>query len=176
MKKIAYRPYLFLFALIFFSLSMPQGITDHVRAGFVRLLGFSHLFATEPVSFELENLIRENQLLRTQLESVREWVLSEDRMEKQIQRLKIFADIQDDFFKRRSAEIYNALNLQLQSLPAKVIFREPSSWSSTLWLNVGEKDNERLNKKIIGKNSPVLAGGSIIGVVEYVGKTRSRRK
>jgi hypothetical protein len=55
-----------------------------------------------------------------------------------------------------------------------VIFREPSSWSSALWIDVGEQHNKALAKKIIAKNSPVLCGTSIIGVVEYVGERRSR--
>ena len=55
-----------------------------------------------------------------------------------------------------------------------MVFREPTSWSSTLWINLGEKDNERLNRKVIGPSSPVLVGTSIVGVVEYVGKSQSR--
>jgi cell shape-determining protein MreC len=79
-----------------------------------------------------------------------------------------------EFFKRRSAELYQALDLQLQSLPAKVIYREPGSWSSSVWLNVGEKQNESIGKIVVAKNSPVLSNGAIVGVVEYVGRSQCR--
>jgi hypothetical protein len=43
-----------------------------------------------------------------------------------------------------------------------------------LWIDVGQQQNIQLGKKIVAKNSPVLFGTSIIGVVEYVGHSRSR--
>ena len=55
---------------------------------------------------------------------------------------------------------------------AKVLFRDPSLWSSSIWISLGEIDNrERI---VIAKNSPVLLGNSLLGVVEYVGETQSR--
>jgi cell shape-determining protein MreC len=131
-------------------------------------------------ALEIERLSQENQLLRSQIENVREWLLYEDRIQEQVARYKLLSqtDFNDlfwkEFFKRRSQELSHSLDLQICALPAKVIFREPASWSSTLWINLGEKDNQKLKKKIIGKNSPVLLGTSIIGVVEYVGDYQSR--
>ncbi len=58
-------------------------------------------------------------------------------------------------------------------LVGKVVYRPQSSFSSLLWINVGEKDNEKAQKKVIGKGSPVLSGKSVVGVVEYVGRTHS---
>jgi cell shape-determining protein MreC len=57
---------------------------------------------------------------------------------------------------------------------AQVIYRDPSSWSSSLWVGVGEEDNEALGSAVIARNSPVVKGGSLVGVVEYVGKKQSR--
>ena len=51
-----------------------------------------------------------------------------------------------------------------------MVFREPSSWSSAFWIDVGERQNKALGKNIVAKNSPVLFGTSIVGVVEYVGE------
>ena len=51
--------------------------------------------------------------------------------------------------------------------PAKVLFRDPSHWSSTIWIDLGEED-------AVEKNNPVLLGGSLIGVIEYVGHNQSR--
>jgi rod shape-determining protein MreC len=198
MRRTSYRPYLFLILFFFSVMSLPQGISERVRSSVVcsfapcwRGLSFlkekgSFLF-TLPMTvsssthgLEIERLSQENQLLRSQMESVREWLLYEDRIEGQVERYKLLSKANFDdmfwkeFFKRRSQELCQALELQISALPAKVIFREPASWSTTLWINLGEKENQKLGKKIIGKNSPVLVGTSIIGVVEYVDTHQSR--
>lgn len=71
-------------------------------------------------------------------------------------------------------EIQFLLNLELQAIPARVIFRSPASWNSSLWINIGESDNETLGCIVIAKNSPVVSGLSLVGVVEYVGQKQSR--
>jgi cell shape-determining protein MreC len=58
-------------------------------------------------------------------------------------------------------------------LTAKVIYRPISTFSSAFWINVGEVDNEKLGKKVIGKASPVLSGKNLVGIVDFVGKNRS---
>ena len=45
---------------------------------------------------------------------------------------------------------------------------------SSLWVNVGEEDNRVLGRGVIAKNSPVVSGGALVGVVDYVGKRQSR--
>lgn len=57
--------------------------------------------------------------------------------------------------------------------PAKVIYRPISTFATTLWINVGEVDNQKANRTVIGKSSPVLSGKHIVGVVDFVGKNRS---
>jgi rod shape-determining protein MreC len=131
-------------------------------------------------SLELERLCQENQLLKSQIENVRQWLLHENRIQEQVLRYKNLSQASfeegylKEFFKRRSDEMCAALDLQICSLSAKVIFREPSSWGSAFWINLGERDNEKVDKKIVGKNSPVLLGTSIVGVIDYVGKNQSR--
>lgn len=66
------------------------------------------------------------------------------------------------------------LQLQFEAVPARVIFRSPALWESSLWINVGEAENQALGRKVISKNSPVTVGDSIVGVIEYVGKQQSR--
>jgi cell shape-determining protein MreC len=61
-------------------------------------------------------------------------------------------------------------------VPAQVIYRNNTSWSSSCWINVGEKENQRLGKAIIAKNSPVVVGYSLIGVIDFVGSHQSRVK
>ncbi len=53
--------------------------------------------------------------------------------------------------------------------PARVIYRDPSSWSSSLWIDVGKK-----NSPLIQKNSPVVVGMQLVGVIDYVGRRHSR--
>lgn len=59
-------------------------------------------------------------------------------------------------------------------LEARVVIREPASWSSSVWIDVGEKTNERLGIQWIAKHSPVVVGDALIGVVEEVKKKKSR--
>ena len=195
MRKISYRPYTFLILFFFFVMSLPQEASQRIRSFAVcsfapcwqALKAVSLLTLPLPLSHHLstntleqEHLSQENQLLRSQIENVRQWLLYEDRIQEQIARYQLvsksnFAEGQTkEFFTRRSEELCRSLDLQICSLPAQVVFREPVSWSSTLWINIGEKDNQKLQKKIVNKNSPVLSGTSIIGVVEYVGEHQSR--
>lgn len=198
--RISYWPYLFLLLFYFCIFNAPDPLTERLRSmavcslspGWQTLEVFKNKilyllvlpFSTSktdfsPVRQELEQAQQENRLLKSQFEQVREWLLFEERIQDQYERLKTLnnADLDPlykEFFKRRSQELCQRLELQAQSLSARVIFREPSLWSSALWIDVGEKQNEILGKKIVAKNSPVLLGTSIVGVVEYVGKTRSR--
>ena len=47
-------------------------------------------------------------------------------------------------------------------------------WNSSLWINVGKADNEKYGYAAISKNSPVLLGNAIVGVVDFVGIHQSR--
>lgn len=49
---------------------------------------------------------------------------------------------------------------------ATVIYRADNSYNSSLWINKGSDDN-------IQRNSPVLNGDALIGIVDYVGKKTS---
>lgn len=51
---------------------------------------------------------------------------------------------------------------------AHVLFRSPSRWNSSLWINKGSHDSP-----LIKKNSPVLSGDSLVGVIDYVGTKSS---
>jgi rod shape-determining protein MreC len=200
MRRVSYRSYFFLIFFFLCLMSLPQEASERIRSTFVCSFapcwrGFSFLKEKTLLLFalplpggrhsaenaiEIERLSQENQLLRSQIENVREWLLYEDGIQEQTLRYKSISETTfndsswKEFFKRRSQELCAALDLQICSLPAKVIFRQPASWSSTFWINLGKRDNEKVGKKIIGKNSPVLLGTSIVGVVEYVGRRQSR--
>ena len=128
---------------------------------------------------ELEELKRENRALCEQMENIREWVLNEDRIEEQMLRIKTldFSEKEEAwkaYFQRRKEQLSAVLKLQLKAIPAQVIYRDPASWSSFVWLNVGEKQNKSLKEVVIAKNSPVVIGSVLVGVVEEVGEKQCK--
>lgn len=201
MRRVSYWPYVLLFLFFFCLFNAPPSAMQRARS--MAVCSFSPLWhalyavksqcaflmtipfsmaekEVKDASLKIEELKLENTLLQSQLAQVREWLLSDDRVQEQYARLEKLgaASLSDtqwkEFFERRCQELASRLELHAQSIAASVIFREPSSWSSALWIDVGEKQNQALGKKIVAKNSPVLVGTSIIGVVEHVGDTRSR--
>lgn len=133
-----------------------------------------------PIEEKYKSLELENQMLRNQIRSVRQWLLSQERIDEQVRNLKEISEIKTQdgdlrqFLKRRVDDLCILLSSGLYSLPAQVIFREPVSWSSAIWIDRGMRDNRKLGKQIIAEDSPVVVGRSIVGVVEYVGEKRSR--
>ncbi|HEV8052308.1 MAG TPA: rod shape-determining protein MreC [Parachlamydiaceae bacterium] len=75
---------------------------------------------------------------------------------------------------RHRLELKRLLQVNLEAVPARVIFRSADSWNSSFWVNVGSATNESLGNTTVAKNSPVLLGTSVIGVLDYVGKNQSR--
>jgi rod shape-determining protein MreC len=67
------------------------------------------------------------------------------------------------------------LSLKKQDLvAAKVIFRSANTWNHSLWINIGEDYNKEKKENIICKNSPVVFGQSLIGIIDFVGTKQSR--
>ncbi|MBS4170093.1 Uncharacterized protein NEOC95_000813 [Neochlamydia sp. AcF95] len=60
------------------------------------------------------------------------------------------------------------------AVAARIIFRSLGTWNSSLWINVGEETNEVYESPLVAKNSPVLVGDSVVGVIDYMGKRQSR--
>lgn len=127
---------------------------------------------------EIARLKEENRSMRTQLEQMRNWLLDEDRLDEQFERLKGIQRSEDsgmrEWLTRRNQELVHRLRLGVHALPAKVIFRDPATWSSSLWIDVGHADNRRCGKSVIAENSPVLFNGSLVGVIEWVEEKQSR--
>jgi cell shape-determining protein MreC len=193
MKRTSYTPYLVLLGALLSVMSFSEKQTESLRARTVKLCSpfwdgvhrskvwfAAAVRPSAPHSLEMEQLQLENEMLRAQIEKVREWLLFQERIDEQWERLQLIASRTEgelfwkEFFRRRSEELSELIDMQIQSLPARVVFREPASWSSSLWINVGERDNELLGKRVVSKNSPVILGTSLVGVVEYVGRTQSR--
>lgn len=159
------------------SIAPSWKVFSHLKEKSFFLLGAKVPAVSDEALAKMEELKRENELLSLQVDHLRQWLVSEDRVEEQIARLKAI-DKEDktdlSFFKRRKDQIAKILKLQLKSLPAKVVYREPCSWSSFIWVNVGERDNNSLKEDIVAKNSPVVIGNVLIGVVEEVYYAKSK--
>ena len=197
MRRVVYWPYFLLLGFIMVLISIPPRATESLRGGAIACISpiwgktaqvGSFLFATRLPQEEKNKkkspdqlqISLENRLLTSQMESVYEWLSFEERIQEDIKLLReVSKDKHDDlywneFFRRRGEEMKQILEIELQSLPAKVIFRDPTSWSSCVWINVGQEANDQLGRLIVSQNSPVVWGDSLIGVVEYVGKKHSR--
>ena len=200
MRRVSYTPYVILLIFVLMVLSLPDGLTLGLRScsvyavspswrglHYIKKASLNTLtlptardVATKHSVEESSALQRELDVLTSQLENLRQWLLLEDRIEEQLIRLKELKGQGEseydakEFFRRRASEVSKVLELQMHSFPAKVIFREPASWSSFIWINIGEKQNKALGRNLIAKNSPVLVDGCLIGVVEDVRNAQSR--
>lgn len=187
MRKVSYTPFVLLGVVFLFLFSLPKVLSTKIRNAsdsFIPLSSVSNAID------QSEMLAAENQRLRSQLRGVQEWLLFDGRFEKQVELYKDLCSNEltnDDqsinpekdlflreFFQRRADELSLVLKKKLLSLPAQVVLREPSSWACSLWINVGSKHNESLGKLIVAKNSPVIKGNTLVGVVEEVLHDRAR--
>jgi rod shape-determining protein MreC len=183
--------YIAIGAALFCWINIPIHISDPLRSFSVAALGpiwdgskgikkylsdrptFSSIHKNEK---ELAQLELENAMLRSQLERISQWLGEEQRVIDQMTLYEKFSEKSKHkpFFERRARHLQNLLQAELMAMPAEVIYRDPTSWGSSLWINVGEEDNQVLGKQVIVKNSPVVAGCALVGVVDYVGKKQSR--
>jgi len=164
-----------IFILVIFLLSLLgfSAITvDRLRLTAVKWLPWKAKIAL-PEESNVQNLKMENYQLRTQLDLVYNWLSSEKYLADQVALFRTMGQA-PDVTKRRIDEIKSLLQKKAMAALGRVIYRDPSSWSSTCWIDVGEENNRSLGQSIIAKNSPVISGSSLVGVVEYVGKRQSR--
>lgn len=171
MKKKRYRPYLLLALFLLALFYLPFGVVRGMRSAAV---------AVSPPALKSRGKKSEGTevlLLKRQNERLRHLLLSKERMERQLEKLKTLTAIDEArgnaFYKRRIARAEKLLNLELLSLDAKVIHRAPTHWNETLWINVGERDNKKLGEIVVAVGSPVLRGEHLIGVVEHVESRKS---
>jgi len=177
MRKINYFPFVALGVCFLFYFSLPNILSSTIRAFSTGKVIPNNFIPTKD---EYEKTLSENERLKTELNAVLEWLLFDARFEKQVDLYKNLSEKKEshvvlkDFFQRRADELSDILQQKLLSIPCQVILREPVNWSSSLWVNVGSNQNENLGKLIITKNSPVIKGNTLIGIVEEVLSDRSR--
>lgn len=172
MNRTLSFPYFLLSLFLLGWISLSQNATDQLRSSAVGALTFAWHSAEQikaylsdrpigktklPESTESASLKLENQKLKNQIEELKEWILYDAKLRHE-----------------RRPFLAELIAHQLHAIPASVIYRDPSSWSSSVWIGVGEIDNKTLGFPLIARNSPVVEGDSLIGVIDYVGKRQSR--
>lgn len=123
---------------------------------------------------EIKRLLLENQLLGNELTYLKEIVEAEHEMGLQLLDEAIAKSTSKASLSKHQSEVIDQFNLQLIHIPARVIFRPVNAWNSSLWIDKGERDNLLLKRTVIAKNSPVVVGTSVVGVVDFVGEKQSR--
>lgn len=177
MKKRVWISYFILAFLCFGLLNFKLQRLEKIRGPF---FGFEELFAAaskDAKGLELAELKSENMHLKSQLDEVKGYLLSEDHVESIFQKcIKYENDYDLEFsayYKRRLDGVAELLSHAKWQVTANVIYREPSNWSSAIWVDAGETHNKMYKKKIIAVDSPVIFGDHLVGVVEKVDKYKS---
>ncbi|MFQ5729755.1 MAG: rod shape-determining protein MreC [Waddliaceae bacterium] len=196
-KRKSPRPYLQVFAVLLLLMTIPEGVPESIQGTTVAILAptwqqLNHIKkALQHVSNikvmdadgrailaqeEIQRLKLENQLLTNEIQKLKELLQRELFTRDQIGEFitKETLDSLQPLVQLHQKDLSQIIALELQSIPAQVIFRSPASWNSSLWINVGKKSNGELGREVIAKNSPVVIGTSVVGVIDYVGNHQSR--
>jgi rod shape-determining protein MreC len=175
MRKRAQLAYFVLALFLFGVVNLPDRTTGGLRRLFLHAADLFAAFASSEEQGEILQLQVENTALKEEIAEVKRWLLSEQRIEEYVE--KIQGLLRDKghipFYQRRLTDLHALLANEVYSVHAEVIFRDPKLWSSGFWVNKGESSNRRLGKKIICKNSPVVLGSALVGIVEEVEDHRS---
>lgn len=162
-------------------LSLRPSVTDRLRSIAVgavappikvmRQLAKSSAFSS-PESEELHRLSLENERLKAQIAFLSRFDRYQEMVSDQLEELGECIRYSDS--QRRAEVLAQMVEHELRALPARVTLRTANSWSDCCWIGVGQRDNHRLGEVVIGKNSPVVVGTSLVGIVDHVGHSRSR--
>ena len=164
-------------ALLLF-IGLPQSAVEKMRLACIGTLFplWKSAFQDEAdQERQMHNLQLENYQLRSQIDLVYQWLANEKKIQGQADMLHALQlQIKSETLFRRENAMRSLLQQMAMAAPARIIYRDPSSWSSSCWIDVGENNNRSLGQQIIAKNSPVVLGNSLIGIVEFVGEKQSR--
>lgn len=174
---VKYTSPLLLAAVLFVIVSLPPSLTLPWRTWVITRLLPLHGLA-KPIAGAPSPVLGQPQLLQSQVQKLQAWLLHEQRIEQAVERWQRLMQQREgpnrEFFQRRAREMAALLERCLKAVCGQVVYREPGSWSSHLWLNVGEGQNGALGCKIVAKGSPVLSGSSLVGIVDLVEQDRCR--
>ncbi|SPN73856.1 rod shape-determining protein MreC,rod shape-determining protein MreC,rod shape-determining protein MreC [Chlamydia serpentis] len=149
-KKIKIYIYILVALGVLSFRSLPKNAYDNIRSNFVSL--HAKLFPKiKPAPYsDLANLELENLILKERVAAL-EGKLAFYKVSNHTPSL--FPEILTPYF-------HNLVE-------GRVIYRDYAHWSSSCWVNIGKSHGIR-------KNSPVLSGKVLVGLVDYVGENQSR--
>lgn len=155
MRKKSPKTYFLLFALIFVLLSLSAATSERIRTRFASFLhpGWTLLTGAKLKVSGISKQEEELQLLRLQNQ-----LLSSENH-------RLRGLLQTD---------WGGFDSHARVIPAQVIYRSASTWNSSLWINVGTDYNAIFDKPVVAKNSPVLCGRFLVGIIDYAGPHQSR--
>jgi cell shape-determining protein MreC len=196
MHKKFILSYLFIVVTLLILLSLSRSTSEKMRGNFVSI--FAPLWETlasirssshssenqyehpsgqqlSPLE-EVQRLQLENQLLNNELLHASALLEDKQLLDQKVADLSGVKENQafDATARAYLQRLKHSLSFKIHALPARIIFRSLGTWNSSFWINVGEADNLPDMPKTVAKNSPVLVGNSIIGVIDYVGKHQAR--
>jgi rod shape-determining protein MreC len=178
MRRIAYKKYLFLGLALFALLSLPLKTVNRLRGATLAFFTsfWNHSLFNSPIRLQATESERcrletENHLLRLEIGKLRTIIEQEHELASLLKEMKLYGALDRV---RRYEELNFLSEMMIQCIPARVIYRDPSIWYSSFWVNAGEETNEKEKMQIIVKNSPVILGRSVVGAIDYVGKKQSR--
>jgi rod shape-determining protein MreC len=161
--------------LLFIVINIPDDRVDSYRSKVISWISPLWKSCAKPIPVPLiENAIR-----YAQVDILQERLFNEQRLLKEAEQFASWLQVREpeklaqDTARKMRREKY-LLASRYSSMSAEVVFRDPSSWSSALWIGLGEVDNRAIGQTVIGLNSPVLSNRALVGVVDYVGETQSR--
>lgn len=170
--------YLFLGLFLFALIHLPGRWTDLWRSQAAATLAPAWRSVLPATSRTFSRRASDTAALQAEVDALQEWLREEKRLQELSAQVAALLGASPDKLKgdlqRRVERQKQILEQRYLSMPAQVIFRDPSCWSSVLWIALGEADNRAVGRITVARNSPVLLGNSLIGVVEYVGESQSR--
>ncbi len=183
MKKKNLLPILAIFFTVLLLLSISKGASERLRSTAATVTSPIWSFFTQMKSMisnpnsqeeksshaELLQLTLENQRLKQNLETAYQFIYESLSLSKNQQVLSNALTVSPQLNYIKSLQQYH-----LTSVPAEVIYRSPTTWNCSLWINKGHRVNRELGHEIIAKNSPVVVGNALIGLIDYVGEGQSR--
>lgn len=177
MKRKSPRSYLMILAAGLLLMSIPKATAEKLRGSTVAILSpaWDYLNKAKLSAVSLGESINQTEqngdLSGSQLTS------NEEIQRLTIENLLLSQEVEtlrEILNHKRYLSAQKLNDIQSEVVPARVIFRSPSTWNSSLWINVGQADNVALGRTLIAKNSPIVTGKSVIGVIDYVGERQSR--
>ena len=166
MRRKSYTKYLLPILSFFLLMSLPILFVEKMRATAIAF------FTPKGKAITPGSLVKDQDVKRLEGEN--------HLLRMEIGKLKVLLEQQgaiDNFQKEakgyssgnllsRASESSFLLDLNTLSVPARVVYRDPAIWRSSIWVNVGEETNKQLGHTVVAKNSPVGLGRSIVGALD----------